>query len=121
MSLALGGIGWLAAPYLYSFNPWLGIVVDSLAGTNLWLGFFNLIPAYPMDGGRIFRSLLSPRLGPVRATRIASNVARVVAILFVIHAVWPWFHGGQVRIFLLLIALFVYQSATAELQRTSPG
>jgi Zn-dependent protease len=118
VSLVLGGPGWLSAPYLFGLNPWLGIVADSLGRMNLWLGLFNLIPAYPMDGGRIFRALLSPRLGPVRATRIAANVARVVAVLFAVRAVWPWFHGGQVRIFLLLIALFVWQSAAAELRRT---
>ena len=118
VSLVLGGAGWLAAPFLFVLNPWLGIVADSLGWMNLWLGLFNLIPAYPMDGGRIFRALLSPRLGVVRATRIAAIVARVVAVLFAVRAVWPWFHGGQVRIFLLLIALFVYQSATAELRRT---
>lgn len=118
VSLVLGGAGWFAAPVLFGINPWLGIVADSLGYINLWLGLFNLIPAYPMDGGRIFRALLSPRLGAVRATRIAAIVARVVAVLFAVRAVWPWFHGGQVRIFLLLIALFVYQSATAELRRT---
>ena len=120
VSLALGAAGWLAAPYLSGINLCLGVVTDSLGYMNLWLGLFNLIPAYPMDGGRIFRALLSPRLGPIRATRIAATVARVVAVLFAVRAVWPWFHGGQVRIFLLLIALFVYQSATAELRRTTP-
>lgn len=121
VSLVLGGAGWLAAPYLFGINPWLGVVADSLGYMNLWLGLFNLIPAYPLDGGRVFRAILSPRLGPVRATRIAANVARVVAVLFAVRAVWPWFHGGQIRIFLILIALFVYQSASAELKRTPPS
>ena len=75
VSLALGAAGWLAAPFLVNLNLYLGIVADSLGWMNLWLGLFNLIPAYPMDGGRIFRALLSPRLGPVRATRIAAAVA----------------------------------------------
>lgn len=117
VSLLLGAAGWLAAPFLFPVNPWLGIVADSLGWMNLWLGLFNLIPAYPMDGGRIFRALLSPRLGPVRATRIAARTAQAVALLFVVRAVWPYFHGSQIRIFLLLIAFFVWQSATAELKR----
>lgn len=121
VSLVLGAAGWFLAPVVWHLNPWIGIVMDSLGCMNLMLGLFNLIPAYPMDGGRIFRALLSPRLGPARATRIAATVARVIAILFVVRAVWPWFHGGQIRIFLLLIALFVYQSATAELHRITPG
>ncbi len=118
VSLALGAVGWFSAPFLFVINPWVGIVADGLGRTNFMLGLFNLVPAYPMDGGRIFRALLSPRLGAVRATRIAATVARVVAVLFAARAVWPWFHGGQVRIFLLLVALFVYQSAGAELKRT---
>ena len=117
VSMALGAAGWLLAPVLWPLNPWVGIVLDSLGYMNLCLGLFNLVPAYPMDGGRIFRALLSPRLGPARATRIAATVARAVAVLFAVRAVWPWFHGGQVRIFLLLVALFVYQSATAKLRR----
>ena len=121
VSLAIGGAAWLAAPFLFGVNPWLGIVADSLGYMNLWLGLFNLIPAYPMDGGRIFRALLSPRLGPVRATRIAARTAQAVAVLFAVRAVWPRFHGGQVRIFLLLVALFVYQAASAELKRTGPS
>ena len=120
VSLALGATGWLAAPYLAGVDLYLGVVMDSLGRMNLWLALFNLIPAYPMDGGRIFRALLSPRLGPVRATRIAARTAQAVALLFAIRAVWPWFHGGQVRIFLLLIALFVHQSASAELKRLPP-
>ncbi|MBW2537568.1 MAG: site-2 protease family protein, partial [Deltaproteobacteria bacterium] len=51
-----------------------------LAGINLILGAFNLLPALPMDGGRIFRALLVRRLGRLRATSIAVTVARVIAV-----------------------------------------
>jgi Zn-dependent protease len=55
-----------------------------MAEINLVLGLFNLIPALPMDGGRILRALLERRLGHLRATRTAVAVARVVAALFVV-------------------------------------
>jgi Zn-dependent protease len=54
---------------------------------NLMMCFFNMIPALPMDGGRIFRAVLSARVGPLRATRIAARVSRIFAIAFVVVGV----------------------------------
>ena len=50
---------------------------------NIVLFLFNLIPAFPMDGGRVLRSLLSMKLGKARSTQIASTIGKVIAILFV--------------------------------------
>ena len=58
--------------------------VTQLLAINLILGVFNLIPAFPMDGGRILRGLLAVRLPYLKATRIARAVGQVIAILFVI-------------------------------------
>lgn len=76
VSLMLGGVGFglgslLHAPLLL----WLG-------WTNLVLAGFNLIPALPMDGGRILRALLTRKLDYVRATEVAVKVARVAAVAF---------------------------------------
>ena len=75
---------------------------------NIFLAVFNLIPAFPMDGGRVFRSLLAMRLDYVRATRIAAAVGRGVAILMGLYGL---FNGG---IFMVLIAVFIYSGATQE-------
>ncbi|MBN2361105.1 MAG: site-2 protease family protein [Deltaproteobacteria bacterium] len=79
-----------------------------VAQVNLTLAIFNLLPALPMDGGRIFRAALQTRLGGLRATRIASTVARgfavAIAVLglftdpfLVLLAVLLWTMAGQER------------------------
>ena len=114
VSLALGIAGLFGAPTVYPFNPLLAVVVYELGRINIMLVLFNLIPSFPMDGGRVFRAALVPRLGRLRATQLAAKVGRAFAWLFGIWAVWPAFHGGHVSFSLLLIAYFVYQSAGAE-------
>jgi Zn-dependent protease len=76
---------------------------------NRMLLLFNLVPAFPMDGGRIFRALLESRFGRVKATRIAFRVARVLAVGM---ALWAVFHGFD--FILLLIAYFIFVSSKAE-------
>ncbi len=77
-----------------------------LAAINAVLGAFNLLPALPMDGGRIFRGLLQTRLGYLRATRIAARTARVLAVamglaglvwnpMLVFIALLVWWMAGQ--------------------------
>ncbi len=86
---------------------WIGLLVYLMVA-NLVLGLFNLIPAFPMDGGRVLRSLLSFWLGPMRAVRIASVIGRVLAIAMGIAGVLI----GSVM--LALVALFVYTGASLE-------
>ncbi|MBK9177152.1 MAG: site-2 protease family protein [Flavobacteriales bacterium] len=79
-----------------------------LVAANLWLFLFNLIPAFPMDGGRILRSVLAMRMPRERATRIAAGLGRAVAILGMGYGLY----AGQP--FLALIGLFIYMAAGAE-------
>lgn len=79
-----------------------------LVVTNIALVVFNLIPAFPMDGGRIFRALLAMRLGRVRATQIASWLGQGIALLFIVFGLW------QGAITLALIGLFVFSTARSE-------
>jgi len=86
----------------------------SLAIINLWLAVFNLIPAFPMDGGRVLRALLSLRLNRVLATKIAANIGQVLAIVFV-------FIGFFNNPFLLFIGIFIFFGASIEYEQVKTG
>jgi Zn-dependent protease/CBS domain-containing protein len=77
---------------------------------NIFLGLFNLLPAFPMDGGRVLRALLATRLEYTRATSIASGIGRLMAWLFGLYG----FLTGS--FFMILIAFFVYMGAGQEEQ-----
>ncbi len=84
-------------------------MVDRLASVNLFLALFNLIPAFPMDGGRILRSLLAIKLGFARATAIAATIGQLFAFVL-------GFLGLFGNPLLIFIAIFVYLAATSEAQ-----
>lgn len=88
----------------------IGNFIPLLFWMNLYLVLFNMIPAFPMDGGRVLRSLLALRMGRLKATTFAAGIGRGIAILFMIIAIW------QEELFLGLIGLFVYFMATQELK-----
>jgi Zn-dependent protease/CBS domain-containing protein len=82
-------------------------LMGRVAAANLALFLFNLIPAFPMDGGRVLRALLNLRLGFRRATQVAARIGQGLAIAF-----------GFVGLFgnplLILIAIFIFMAASAE-------
>jgi Zn-dependent protease len=82
-------------------------LVVSVLLVNLSLGGFNLLPAFPMDGGRVLRALLSLRLSALRATRIAARIGQSVAVGFIALGVL----GSPV---LALIGIFIWFGATLE-------
>jgi Zn-dependent protease len=102
VSFALAGAG-MGLSYGLSFQPLL-----YFGYLNLVLGVFNLLPALPMDGGRVLRAALSARMGRYRATLIASTVSRVFAVLFVIVAISAWMP------MLFLISLLLWFMAGQE-------
>jgi Zn-dependent protease len=79
----------------------------SVVSVNVWLVLFNMIPAFPMDGGRVFRALLALKLDRVKATRIAAGLGQILAIGFMLFGLYS-------NPFLFIIGLFIYFSAQAE-------
>jgi stage IV sporulation protein FB len=82
-------------------------MLDRLADVNIFLALFNLIPAFPMDGGRVLRALLATRLGYVHATEIAATIGQGVAFVL-------GFLGLFGNPLLIFIAIFVYLAASSE-------
>ena len=79
-----------------------------LARANLVLGVFNLLPAFPMDGGRVLRALLQGPFGPARATAVATRIGKILAIGLGVLGV----AGGG--LLMVLVALFLYSGADTE-------
>lgn len=90
-----------------SLQTWTHVFVY-IYWVNLILAAFNLIPAFPMDGGRILRSLLTPRMGYRRATRVAVNLGHAFALLF------GYIGLRYGNIILIVIAVFIYMAASSE-------
>lgn len=113
VNVAIAAVLFVGLAVTGGFTPPEEITVTSgsfwqrLMVLNIFLVAFNLLPAFPMDGGRILRALLSTRLGRRRATAIAANVGQGMAILFVIV-------GFLYNPFLIFIGIFVYLGAQAE-------
>ncbi len=97
-------------------GPFLGTLfngVQELGLVNLVLAVFNLLPAFPMDGGRVLRALLARRLGRLRATKIAARIGRVIAVLMLVWSVYLWYLGVGFNM-LGVVAVFIFWAAGAE-------
>lgn len=87
----------------------LGDLLGNLVVINLLLVVFNLIPAFPMDGGRVLRALLSMATGDkLRATQIASTIGQILAVVFMLLGLYIDHYG------FIIIGFFVLSTARAE-------
>jgi Zn-dependent protease len=105
----LRNVDTFAAQFATGIVQWLGII-------NLFLGVFNLIPGFPLDGGRVLRSLIWWRSRNLtRATRIASNVGRAVGFIFIFAGIYFIFTGNWLNgIWLALIGWFLESAAVGS-------
>ena len=119
-SLVLG-VGLLAVSLIVSpqaftiatFSTVTGNFLTDLAILNILLGVFNLIPAFPMDGGRVFRALLAERLKYSDATRYAVYLGKTFGIAMVVLGfLFPSYF------LLILVGIFVYIGASEEAEQT---
>jgi Zn-dependent protease/predicted transcriptional regulator len=106
-------LGWRmgSAPEtpLHAMFVWLGYI-------NLSLAAFNLIPGFPLDGGRVLRSILWLSSGnPLRATQQAATVGKVIALLFIAFGIFRFFGGaGFGGLWIAFIGWFLMQAASAS-------
>ncbi len=98
----------LTAPFT-GISLTFAVIFSYIFYYNIMLALFNLLPAFPMDGGRIFRALLAMKLSYTTATLIAGNVGRALAVAMGLYGL---LNGG---IFLMLIALFIFSGASQEM------
>ncbi|MEW5748539.1 MAG: site-2 protease family protein [Candidatus Thermoplasmatota archaeon] len=117
-SLGIGGASY-AAMLLMDLGPSDSVLLEGtalllglMAFYNVLLAGFNLLPAFPMDGGRMLRSYLATRMSHLEATRKAARAGRYIAIAMGIFGIFTF------QIFLILIAFFVYTGAQEEERAT---
>jgi Zn-dependent protease/predicted transcriptional regulator len=112
LGIALG-LGWQRStePHTAAIGVlvWLGYI-------NIALAFFNMIPGFPLDGGRVLRSLVwAITKNADRSTRIAARVGQVVAFLFILDGIWRYFSGaGFGGLWIAFIGWFLMDAAKAS-------
>ena len=137
VSFALGVLGLLVPAAMHQTGvltpKTTGFLIEAVGWTNLILCLFNLLPAFPMDGGRILRSVLQVRMTKLRATWIASRIGRGLALVMMFFAVcnifkiplpaphisgfWGqllWAFLSEGGVFKLLIGWMIYTTANQE-------
>lgn len=120
VSFALAAFFWEIEPLLAYVSPW-NAVAACLALMNLALAIFNLIPGFPLDGGRILRSVLWRATGAYhRATTIAAITGRFVGFLLIAFGIWEIFRGALIDgLWTGFIGWYLESAAHSQLGLTS--
>ena len=111
VSVALGVLSYVAFLFVPGGLPAVQFVLAYLAMTNVALAVFNMMPGFPMDGGRVLRALLARTRPHARATQIAAEVGKLFAVVLAIVGLFA-------NLFLVALAFFIYIGASSEAQQT---
>jgi Zn-dependent protease len=121
-SVAIGLVGVVASLTLWEVAPPAAALGLWLATMNLPLGIFNLVPAYPLDGGRVLRGLLWFAGQDLRwASTVAARIGQVAAVGLLFSGVWILFDGSSGALsglWLIMIAWFMYAGAASSQSAT---
>jgi Zn-dependent protease/CBS domain-containing protein len=114
-SIVIGAISWLLAAVLLPLNVYIGATLGYLGVANLLLGVFNLIPGFPLDGGRVLRAIIWGASGSLKtATTWATRIGQVVAYLFIIWGIFQLFTGNFLGgLWIAFIGWFLLSGAQA--------
>jgi Zn-dependent protease len=113
VSISLAGLAFIISFSLVFLPFFPKVVYDAVYAlffTNLMLALFNLIPALPMDGGRVLRGVLALKRDHLSATRIAARLGRILAVIGGVYGLL------QANPIFVLIAIFIYYSAGVEVR-----
>jgi CBS domain-containing protein len=110
VSILVGVVSYVGFVALPLGDP-VKFVLGYLALTNVALAVFNMLPGFPMDGGRVLRALLARNRPHARATQIAAEVGKVFAFLLGLFGLFA-------NLFLVALAFFIYMGASSEAQQT---
>jgi Zn-dependent protease/predicted transcriptional regulator len=92
------------------FKAEISYAISYLFFVNIMLVIFNMLPAFPMDGGRVLRAILSFSMQPHKATKVAATIGQVLAIGFILLGLF----STQVNPFIIIIGLFIFLGAKSE-------
>ena len=116
VSFVISGLAWLSLNFLPVDNKWTVLVLYYTMWMNFVLGCFNLLPGFPMDGGRVFRSIASVFTTRTKATYIAMIVGRGFAILLALRGLHSIVTGGGWGFISILIAWMIWREGWREYQ-----
>ena len=116
VSFVISGLAWLSLNFLPVTERWTVLVLYYTMWMNFVLGCFNLLPGFPMDGGRVFRSVASVFTTRTKATYIAMIVGRGFAILLALRGLHSIVTGGAWGFISILIAWMIWREGYREYQ-----
>ena len=114
VSFAISGISLLVILFVPVESNFLRFLLSYCMWMNFVLGVFNLLPGFPMDGGRIFRSVAQIFTTRAKATYVAMIVGRVFAVLLGLRGLWSAFNGGGWGFISILIAWMIWREGWRE-------